>query len=74
MQFSSNAVDELLFGVSSVIQSAVIAAAVHYMNRREQTFDAIAAGDFLFSTAMRPFGTSRRRLYAALMSTSSTIA
>jgi len=35
MQFSSNAVDELLFGVSSVIQSAVIAAAVHYMNRRE---------------------------------------
>lgn len=35
MQFSSNAVDELLFGVSSVIQPAVISAAVHYMNRRE---------------------------------------
>ena len=35
MQFLSNAVEELLFGVSSVIQSAVLAAAVHYMNRRE---------------------------------------
>jgi hypothetical protein len=35
MQFSSNAVDELLFGASAVIKPAIMAAAVHYKNRGE---------------------------------------
>ena len=36
MQFSSNTVDELLFGASSVIQSAVIAAVLDYYEDMEE--------------------------------------
>jgi hypothetical protein len=36
MQFSSNAVDELLFGASVVIQSAVIAAVLNHYEDMEE--------------------------------------